>query len=214
VKLSAADARALERCVASGGIAVIPTDTVYGLAAHAEDEAAIAGVYRLKGRPPSRPAAVMFCQLASALAALPELAEPELGALRALLPGPVTLLVSNPWGRFPLACRPELGRLGLRVPRLSGALGALAAVRSPMLQTSANLSGGRDARSLDDVPPTIRAGADLVLDGGPLAGAPSSVVDLTSRREERRWTLARAGALGVEELERALAGAGWTRAGT
>ena len=64
------------------------------------------------------------------------------------------------------------------MPRLSGALGALAEVRSPILQTSANLSGGRDPCSLDDVPPAIRDGADLVLDGGRLGGAPSSVVDL------------------------------------
>jgi L-threonylcarbamoyladenylate synthase len=213
VTLSAADAAALGRCIATGGVAVIPTDTVYGLACHPEDEAAVARIYGLKGRPPSRPAAVLFCELASALEAVPELAEPELAALGALLPGPVTLLLSNPLERFSLACGPEPRCLGLRVPRLSGHLGALAQVRSPILQTSANLSGGRDPGRLEEVPLAIRAGADLVLDGGRLGGAPSSVVDLYSQRQERRWTLRRKGALGAQELERALAAAGWTRRG-
>ena len=96
---------------------MIPTDTVYGLACHPEDEAAIARVYRLKGRPPTRPAAVLVLRAGDgALEALPELAEPELAAVRALLPGPVTLLVSNPLARFPLACGPSSDASGCACP--------------------------------------------------------------------------------------------------
>ena len=95
-------------------------------------------------------------------------------ALARLLPGGVTLLLPNPDGRFPLACGPDPATLGLRVPDLP----ALAGVRAPVLQSSANHAGGPDARRLDDVPAAIRAGADLVLDGGELPGTPSTVVDL------------------------------------
>ena len=59
-----------------------------------------------------------------------------------------------------------------------------AEMRWPVLQSSANVSGGIDAQTLDEVPEQIRGGADLVLDGGELPGTPSTVVDL--RRFERR----------------------------
>ena len=64
------------------------------------------------------------------------------GASSALLPGALTLLLPNPARRYPLACGPEPERLGLRVPRADGALAPLAAVRWPVLQSSANRAGG------------------------------------------------------------------------
>ena len=55
-----------------------------------------------------------------------------------------------------------------------------------MLQSSANLAGGRDPRTLDEVPAAIRAGVDLEIDRGPLPGTPSTVVDLGALRGRRR----------------------------
>ena len=85
-----------------------------------------------------------------------------------------------PSDRFPLAG--GAGTLGLRVPDLP----ALAGLARPVLQTSANLAGGPDARRLEDVPEPIRRGADLVLDGGELAGTPSTVVDLRDYEDDGR----------------------------
>ena len=62
------------------------------------------------------------------------------------------------------------------------------------MQSSANVSGGPDARRLDDVPEAIRAGADLVIDGGELPGTPSTVVDLREY-EAGRWSIVRVGAV-------------------
>jgi L-threonylcarbamoyladenylate synthase len=98
--------------------------------------------------------------------------------------------------------------LGLRVPRLEGQLAPLAAVRWPVLQSSANLAGGPDPRRLEDVPEPIRAGADLVLDGGDLPGTPSTVVDLRAYAESGEWSIARAGAVPREALEEALSSEG------
>ena len=112
----------------------------------------------------------MFFSLDAALAALPELGERTRGALERLLPGALTLLLANPERRFPLACGPAPEVLGLRVPLLDGALAPLAAASWPVLQSSANPSGGPDARSVEDVDERIRAGVDLVLDGGELPG--------------------------------------------
>jgi L-threonylcarbamoyladenylate synthase len=75
------------------------------------------------------------------------------------------------------------------------ALPALAGVGVAVLQSSANLAGGPDARRLADVPSSIRDGADLVLDGGTLPGAPSTVIDLRSYEHDGGWAVLRHGAL-------------------
>ena len=204
--LDAQDARRLRECLATGGVAVFPADTVYGLACDPERPAAVERLYELKGRPPDRPAAVMFFTLAAARDALPELGERERAALEALLPGPLTVLLPNRAGRYPLTGGGET--LGLRVPALTPALAALAAVPGPVLQSSANLSGGPEARRLADVPRALREGADLVLDGGELPGVASTVLDLRAYEEHGRWRVVRAGPVGKAELARALGGAG------
>jgi L-threonylcarbamoyladenylate synthase len=121
------------------------------------------------------------------LGALPELGPRTRALAERLLPGAVTLLVLS--DRFPLAG--GAGTLGLRVPDLP----ALAGVRVPVLQSSANLAGAPDARRLEDVPDAIRRGADLVLDGGELAGTPSTVVDLREYEATRAWRIVRQGAV-------------------
>ena len=203
-----ADAETFSRCISVGGVAVFPTDTVYGLACEPESREAVAQLYLLKRRRPEKPAAVMFFSLELALAALPELGPRTTGAVSALLPGGLTLLLPNPTGRWPLACGPG-GRgdvLGLRVPAWPPPLEALAAVRWPVLQSSANEAGGPDPRAVDEVPARIRAAADLVLDGGRLPGTPSTVVDLRSFEQDGRWTVVREGAVGADAVAAALAG--------
>jgi L-threonylcarbamoyladenylate synthase len=180
-----------ERCIADGGVALFPADTVYGLACDPESEAAVRRLYEIKGRPADRPAAVMFFQLEPALAALPELGARTRAAFEQLLPGPVTLLLPNPDRLFPLACGPAPERLGLRVPEVP----LLADVRLPVMQSSANPSGGADARRVQDVDERIREQVDLVIDGGELPGTPSTVIDLTCYEESGEYEIVREGAL-------------------
>src|SRR5207253_3237474 len=137
--LAAGDAQALEDCVAAGGVAVFPSDTVYGVCCDPDDEQAATRLYELKGRPTSRACAVMIFALEPALEALPELTDGERAAVRALLPGPVTLLLANREARFGAACRNDPATIGLRVPRLPDKLAALASVSRPVMQSSANL---------------------------------------------------------------------------
>jgi L-threonylcarbamoyladenylate synthase len=181
-------------------VALFPADTVYGLACDPESERAVERLYAIKGRPADRPAAVMFFGLDDALAALPDLGPRTRGALERLVPGPVTLLLPNPERRFPLACGPAPERLGLRVPDLP----LLAGVGRPVLQSSANPSGGADARRLGDVDQRIRDEVDLVIDGGNLPGTPSTVVDLTDYEGAGTYEIVREAALPADELERRL----------
>jgi L-threonylcarbamoyladenylate synthase len=207
VALTADDAQTFSRCIAVGGIALFPADTVYGLACEPDSKEAVQRLYLIKRRRPEKPAAVMFFALDLALAALPELGPRTAGALRALLPGAVTLLLPNPARRFPLACGPDPETLGLRVPAWPPALASLAGVSWPVLQSSANDAGGADARRLADVPESIRRRADLVLDGGELPGTPSTVVDLRAYELDATWSIAREGAVSTSEVAAALVSA-------
>jgi L-threonylcarbamoyladenylate synthase len=200
--LADTDARTFERCMAVGGVAVFPADTVYGLACDPDSREAVERLYTLKRRRPDKPAAVMFFAVDLALEALPEVGERTREALRALLPGGVTLLLPNPAARFPLTGGGAT--LGLRVPALDGPLAPLAAVRWPVLQSSANRAGGPDPRSLDEVPELIRDSADLVLDAGALPGTPSTVVDLRDYEGSGDWSIVRAGAVPPAEVEQRL----------
>ncbi|MEA2271071.1 MAG: L-threonylcarbamoyladenylate synthase [Solirubrobacteraceae bacterium] len=204
--IAPADAETFSRCISVGGVAVFPADTVYGLACEPDNREAVTQLYFLKRRRPDKPAAVMFFALDLALAALPELGPRTRAALEALLPGAVTLLLPNPHGRFPLACGPDPGTLGLRVPEWPEPLQELGAVRWPVMQSSANEAGGPDPRTLDAVPQRIRDAADLVLDGGALPGTPSTVVDLRDFEHDGGHAIVRPGAVSAEEIARRLGG--------
>jgi L-threonylcarbamoyladenylate synthase len=193
-----------ERCISVGGVALFPADTVYGLATEPDSREGVDRLYRLKGRAPDKPAAVMFFDLELALAALPELGPRTRDAVERLLPGALTLLVPNPARRYPLACGPEPERLGLRVPLLDGELAPLAAVSWPVLQSSANRSGEPDASRVADVDEGLRSGVDLILDGGELPGTPSTVVDLSEYESEGSWQVVREGAIPREAVVRSL----------
>lgn len=202
--VTAQDASAFERCMAVGGLAVFPADTVYGMACDPDAREAVQRLYRLKRRAADRPAAILFFALDLALEALPEQGPRTRAALDALLPAGVTLLLPNPVGRWPLACGPDPSTVGLRVPALPPPLAALQGVRRPVMQSSANTSGGPDARRLADVPTELRDAADLVLDGGELPGTPSTVLDLRAFETEGRWSVVREGAVATEALSRDL----------
>ena len=204
--MTAEEVATFERCISVGGVALFPADTVYGLATEPESREGVDRLYRLKGRPPDQPAAVMFFRLELALAALPELGERTRAAVERLLPGGLTLLLPNPGRRYPLACGPEPERLGLRVPALSARLEPLSGMRWPVLQSSANPSGGADVRRLEDVDERIRARVDLQLDGGELPGTPSTVIDLTSYADTGEFGVVREGAVRAAEVQRSLAG--------
>jgi L-threonylcarbamoyladenylate synthase len=198
------DVETFERCISVGGVAVFPADTVYGLATEPDSREGVERLYRLKRRLPDKPSAVMFFQVELALAALPELGDRTRAVVEALLPGPVTILLPNPARRFPLACAIEPDRIGIRVPLLEGALAPLASVRWPVLQSSANLAGEPEARRVEEVAPEIRAGADLVLDGGDLPGTPSTVVDFSAWESGGTFDVVREGAFPVDAVVRSL----------
>ena len=198
--LTAVQVDVFARCMAVGGVAVFPSDTVYGLACDPSQREAVIRLYALKRRALEAPSAVMFFSLELALEALPELGPKTRAALERLLPGPLTVLLSNPAGRYPLACGSEPVTLGLRVPELSPQLAALGEFKWPLLQSSANHAAEPPPTSIDELAPTIRTEVDLVLDAGALGGLSSSVLDLRQYELEGRWELLREGPIGSDQI--------------
>jgi L-threonylcarbamoyladenylate synthase len=194
---------ALERCVADGGVAVFPADGLYGLACDPMNAEAIERIHRIKGRDEGKSSAVMYFSPLAMREVVETLGPKTREAAGALLPGPVTLVVANPQRRYPLACREDPERLGLRL-----IAGPLAGAMCPVFQTSANLSGEPPSPSFCDVPAEIVEVADLAIDGGELTGLPSTVVDLTSFDTTGEWSVLRQGALSEGDLTAALSSAG------
>ena len=198
--MSADDVARAIATVRAGGLAIVPTDTVYGLAADGESEAAARRLYEAKGRPSIQPTALVLASVDELLVRVPDLPAPALRVARALLPGPFTLVLPNPRHRYAWlnSDRPEA--LGVRVPALGGPGGEVLTALGALVATSANLPGGPDPRRIADVPPELVAVAGAVVDGGELPGTPSTVVDVTGTEP----VILREGAVrAAEALERA-----------
>lgn len=185
---------------------VLPTDTVYGLAALPYREETTRRLYALKGRDLSQAMAIVAVSLELLFECVPELRGRAGTVARALLPGPFTLVVQNPARRYRWLTGSSPATLGVRVPKLDEgpALEVLRAVGA-VAATSANLPGGPDPARLEDVPAELRAGCGAALDGGELPGEPSTVIDLTPTgpRVLREGIVPEAEAL--ERVEHALA---------
>jgi L-threonylcarbamoyladenylate synthase len=198
---SAAAKAALERTIASGGVAIFPADTLYGLACDPMRADSIARIHQLKGRDEGKPSAILYFSPLAMRELVASLGPGTREAIGALLPGPVTLVVANPDHRYPLACREDPERLGVR---LIG--GPLAGAMCPLFQTSANRAGEPATARFEDIDPEIVAGVDLAIDGGALGGEPSTVVDITAIEDGGEGSVLREGAVSTDEVAARLAG--------
>ena len=160
---------ALER----GDLAVIPTDTVYGLACRADREESVLALSALKGRTPEQPVALVARSTDALLDLVPEL------DMAMLMHGAFTLVLPNPARRLPWLSGSRPDTIGVRIPDVQGAAAELLDAVGVVAATSANLHGGEDPARAEDVPAAIVAAVAAILDGGELRGAPSTVVDVT-----------------------------------
>jgi L-threonylcarbamoyladenylate synthase len=164
-----------QRSLAAGEVAILPTDTVYGLAAALDSPTGVAALYDLKGRPRTQPCQVLVYTDELLSEAIAPLDPVTAGAVRAVLPGRVTCIVPDPAGRYRAASGDQAGSVGIRAPLMDPPVGL--AIR--LVATSANEPGERDPVTVADVPERIRTAVGATLDLGPLPGRASTVIDLT-----------------------------------
>lgn len=164
----------------SGGLVVLPTETVYGLCASPRDPAASARINELKRRP-EQPIALVAASVGALADCVPELSGRWQKLLEALLPGPYTLVLPNPERRLPWLSPGREATIGVRVPELPGQAREVLEQFGAVAATSANRHGEPDPRTIEQIPEEIRAAAGAVLDAGELPGTPSTVIDLSGR---------------------------------
>jgi L-threonylcarbamoyladenylate synthase len=168
----------------SGGTVVLPTDTVYGLAALPGGEGRLA---ELKGRPAEMPVAVLVASIEQARSVTGPWSREAERLAAEHWPGPLTLVLPGPM--------PGVPTVGVRWPDDAFVV-ALATAVGPLATTSANRPGEPTPPAAPDAAAALVAPPDLVLDGGPCGGVPSSVVDVTGREP----VVLREGALAADLL--------------
>jgi L-threonylcarbamoyladenylate synthase len=197
------DPGAIERaaaCLRSGGLVAFPTETVYGLGAHALDVAAVRGLFDAKQRPAYDPLIVHvaeFDQLTQIVERVPAV---SLDLARRFWPGPLTLVLPRA-ARVPMEVTGGLDTVAVRIPSHPVAAALLGAARLPIAAPSANLFSRPSPTQAAHVLHDLDGRIDMVLDGGPTTvGVESTVLDLTSTAP----TILRPGAVTIEALRELL----------
>ena len=182
--MSEQDVKTAVDAVRAGKSVILPTDTVYGLCASPYRPEPVERLYRLKGREPQQPTAILASDLDMLFECVPELRGRAGTIARALLPGPYTLVLSNPARRYRWLTGSTPEEIGVRVPELPEPAARVLSLVGAVVATSANLPGGPDPRRLEDVPEELRARAAALVDGGELSGTPSTVLDFTGEEPQ------------------------------
>jgi L-threonylcarbamoyladenylate synthase len=163
----------------AGKPVILPTDTVYGLAASAYSSQPAERLYKLKGRDPLQPTALLAAELDMLFECVPELRGRSGVIARALLPGPYTLILPNPARRYRWITGSNPDAIGVRVPELPLEAHRIVSHIGCVIATSANLAGGPEPRRIDEIPPELLEHVGAVVDAGELPGTPSTVLDFT-----------------------------------
>jgi L-threonylcarbamoyladenylate synthase len=170
-----ADAAAVLR---GGGLVAFPTETVYGLGAHALDPAAVARIYEAKGRPSYNPLIVHVTNVDAARELAGEWSDAAQRLAERFWPGPLTLVVPRS-AAIPQAVSAGLDTVGIRIPAHPVAHALLEAAGIPLAAPSANRSMGVSPTTAEHVRRSLGERVDVILDGGPSpVGIESTVLSL------------------------------------
>lgn len=179
-----------------GGVAIIPTDTVYGLACGISHPKAIKRVYELKDMDPKKPLAILVNDMTTVGLYARGVTTPYYRLLKRVLPGPYTFIFEAS-AEVPKIMLRKRRTIGIRMPDHPITLALLAELDEPLLTTSVRTPDDHWVIEPVEVESTLDHRVDLVVDGGPLVATPSTVVDLSGDGP----VLVREGKGDVAELE-------------
>lgn len=194
-----ADPAAIElaaKILREGGLVAFPTETVYGLGARADQDAAVIGIYEAKGRPANNPTIAHVADADAAFALAVEVSAQARRFAERFWPGPLTLVFRAREDATSRVARAGGDTIAVRVPRHPVARDLLRAVALPIAAPSANRSTAISPTTAEHVEKSLGS-AVFVLDGGPTGvGIESTIVDLTGRDA----VLLRRGSISLEAL--------------
>jgi L-threonylcarbamoyladenylate synthase len=180
----------------AGGVVAFPTDTLYGLAVDPCSHAAVAQLYRIKGRRVDQAIPLIASDLEQVEACAGPLRPLARSLAARFWPGPLTIVIPA-WAGLDAAVHAGRGTVGIRVPAHALARSFAAACGGPVTATSANRSGEPATNLPEEVFRCLRSHLDALVDGGPSPGGPAStIVDATGTSPR----LIRAGAVAWEHV--------------
>ncbi|MFV0497589.1 MAG: L-threonylcarbamoyladenylate synthase [Candidatus Fimivivens sp.] len=182
-----------------GQVVAIPTETVYGLAANALDEAAVKKIFLVKGRPQDNPLIVHISDIAMWPSLVTDLPKSALALAEAFWPGPLTIILPKS-DRVPFATTAGMASVAVRMPAHPAARAVIEAAGVPLAAPSANLSGAPSPTTAQHCFKDLNGKIPLILDGGICdVGIESTVVSL-----ENKPVVLRPGAITAEMLAQVL----------
>lgn len=162
----------------SGGVAILPTETVYGIFCSYDDESAIRRIFEIKRRPQEKILTLTLADVAEAKKYV-ELASWQEKVIEEFLPGPVTFVFKPVVALSEFLVSRE-GKTGIRIPDSPATRKIIRATGKPLASTSANLSGMPSPASFEEIEKELIEAADVSLDAGICeVKVPSTVFDLS-----------------------------------
>ncbi len=161
-----------------GGVGVIPTDTVYGLACCISQDEAIRKVYDLKGLDPKKPLSILVADLRIAGQYARGISTPNYRMMRRVLPGPYTF-ICRATEEVPKIMLRKRKTIGIRIPDTPIVLALLEELGEPLITTSVRTPDDQILNEPTELENRFGSKIDLLIDGGPLLPEPSTVVDIT-----------------------------------
>jgi L-threonylcarbamoyladenylate synthase len=202
--LAAAPDRLIAQAIAAlraGEVVVYPTETFYGIGADAFAPAALERIFAIKGRDAAKTIALIAHDNEAAFALAREVPQSARTLARAFWPGPLTLVIPAR-AELPAALIGPDGGVGVRVSSHPVARALAQGLGRAITATSANRSGVAPARTIAEARAALGATVKVFVEGGTVTGgAPSTIVQC----DRMGWRLLRAGAIGIDEIEAALA---------
>ncbi|MCL4499568.1 MAG: L-threonylcarbamoyladenylate synthase [Chloroflexi bacterium] len=164
-----------------GRLVAFPTDTVYGIAADATNEAAVLNIFKVKKRPRTMPLVVLVAEPSGALELFSHVPTEAEALANRFWPGPLTIILPG-FKALPLALTAGAPTLGVRCPNSAVAREVIRATKRPLATTSANITGCDAPIDAQGVLEQLGGRIPLILDGGPAKiGVASTIVDLSAR---------------------------------
>lgn len=170
----------IERILLSGGIVVVPTDTVYGIIGDATNPDTIKKIFTIKKRPEEKILPIFVKDIATARR-LAYISDAKAKILENLWPGPVTVVFHHK-EKLPKVLTGGHDTLAMRIPKSPFLLQLLARLEFPLVQTSANISSRLPAQTATEIEAYFEGSdpePDLIVDGGVVKGKQSTLINFT-----------------------------------
>lgn len=184
------------KVIKNGGIIIYPTDTIYGLGCDAVNRNAVDRIFEIKHRNPKNPALVLVHNISMLRELIEDISPKTKILMKRFWPGPLTMLFKARKGIHPLLVSNN-GKIGIRIPKNNYCLKLMKICRTPIVSTSANISGEKQPTEISDLIKMFSQKVDLIIDAGDNTSLlPSTVIDAS----EDKPILIREGAVRFREI--------------